>query len=170
MTELLADLYVQLKRLHGSLRLTDVVAAMHEVLVNLVGTEDFAIFVRDTESGRYEALSTVGERASTLPARAEPDWPEALLTVPLVSALSPAPMGAVVIAALLQHKPRLESSDRTLLVELGDHAGIAMEAALAVEAAGPPPVRVAELRARLGDRVAPAINRAIARADGEGAA
>jgi hypothetical protein len=143
------ELYVQLKRLHGSLRLGDVVVALQEALVNLVGTEEFALFLRDADSGRFEKLASTGARARSLGSFTDEEPPIAVSTVPLRSAFSEEPMGAVVIAGLLAHKGKLDERDHALLRELCDHAGIAIEAALAVEAAGPQTIRVSEVRARL---------------------
>jgi hypothetical protein len=45
----LANLYVAGYQLHGSLDLTAVLAAIKEIVINLIGSEDFAIFERDGE-------------------------------------------------------------------------------------------------------------------------
>src|SRR5437588_6773815 len=58
--DLICNLYVQLEQLHGSLEPARVVAAVHETLINLVGSEDFALYLRDDASGRFEPLSSLG--------------------------------------------------------------------------------------------------------------
>lgn len=45
----LANLYVAGYQLHGSLDRAQVVAAIKEIVINLIGSEDFAIFERDGE-------------------------------------------------------------------------------------------------------------------------
>jgi hypothetical protein len=151
----LVELYVQLKRLHASLRLADVVVALQETLVNLVGSEDFAIFLRETDGGRFERLTGIGTRAAAVEAFT-PETPpsDAVALVPLRSGFGDAtPMGMVAICGLVAHKRDLSEHDHALLRELGDHAGIALEAALAVEIAGRPRVDVRELRTRLGSQI-----------------
>src|SRR5438105_583843 len=58
--------FVLLDRLHASLQVGEVVNAIQEGLINLVGSEDFALFVRDDNSRRFERLLSTGERASLL--------------------------------------------------------------------------------------------------------
>ena len=144
--ELFANLYVTLERLHRTLKLPDVVSAVHEVLINLVGTEDFALFVRDDASGRFQLLSamgagraipefTLGEGALGLAAQArELRWGEPPALAPLVDDAGRS-VGLVAIVGLLNHKPMLERRDQVLVETLAAHAGIALEGALAAAAA-----------------------------------
>jgi hypothetical protein len=157
----MANLYVQLRRLHASLRVADVVMAIDETLTNLVGSEDFALFLRD-DGGRFEPLYACGT-GEALPAFAigEAGLGAALAAganrfggeypaiVPLQSGLGDGCIGALVVTGLLAHKTELLPLDRTLLEVLGEHAGVAIEAALSAAAVGSPRRNVAELRAQL---------------------
>jgi hypothetical protein len=159
--ELMTNLYVQLQRLHCSLRLPDVVVAIEETLTNLVGTEDFAVLVHDHDTGRYERLMSVGEGSSVegfalgegvlglvaQSGRLQVGRP--LAAVPLASGLRPGCIGMIVITRLLRHKAELSARDRPLLEVFAAHAGVALEAAMCAAAAGARPCRVAELRALL---------------------
>jgi hypothetical protein len=158
----LASIWVQLKRLHGSLQLADVVAAIDETVTNLVGTEDFGIFLRDDTSGRYEQLFATGSEMSTMRdigrgegaagaalATGEPSYEGPLAAVvPLKSGLGAGCIGVLVVARLLPHKPGVTAADRALFEVFASHAGLALEAALCA-AAGLPRISVAELRARI---------------------
>jgi hypothetical protein len=144
--ELLANLYVQLGQLHRSLRLPDVVRALEESLINLVGTEDFAVFLRD-DNGRYEPLVSHGQGVPLAPF-SEPAFGSATW-VALTSGLGAPPVGIVVVAALLAHRGAVGDRERVLLAALAEHAGVAIEAALCAEAAGVPSCNVAALRARI---------------------
>jgi hypothetical protein len=158
--ELFASLYVTLERLHRSLKVPDVVAAIHEVLINLVGTEDFALFVRDDESGRFQLLSAmgkgreigefvVGEGALGLAAAArELRWGDPRAVAPLLDDGGRC-VGLIAIVGLLLHKPTLERRDQVVVETLAAHAGIALEAALAASAAASTGVAATWSAARL---------------------
>src|SRR3954447_16890908 len=62
--DLISHLFVGVAQLHASLKLHEIVAAIAETLINLVGTEDFALFVRDETSGRFEKLWSTGREAA----------------------------------------------------------------------------------------------------------
>jgi hypothetical protein len=153
--ELLANLYVQLKRLHGSLRLSDVICAIHETLTNLIGTEDFALLLHDHASGRWEPLCAVGAGAQVTGFAAGGEPEGAVSVVALKSGLGPRPVGMIVLMRLVTHKPALTGRDRALLEEYAQQAGVALEAALCAELAGVPRVDVAALRARVAFTVVP---------------
>jgi hypothetical protein len=158
--ELFASLYVQLDRLHLSLKLPDVVTAIHEALVNLVGTEDFALYARDDASGRFELLAAMGsgqhpasfsvgegplgEAAATRVV----SWGDPLAAAPLLDDEG-ACVGMLTISSLLRHRGPLENRDRMLVEALGAHAGVALKAALCA-AAAPPRWSVAQMRQKLG--------------------
>jgi hypothetical protein len=159
--DLLANLYVQLRRLSSSLRLLDVVQAIEETLTNLVGTEDWALFLRDAESGRFELLiaSGLGNALGSF-AAGEGDlgraavsgrifYGEPLAAVPLRSGLGTAPIGVIAVKRLLAHRTKIGSREQTLFEAFADHAGLALEAALCAEQSGPPSCSVERLRARL---------------------
>jgi hypothetical protein len=165
--ELMANLYVQLRRIHASLQLRDVVAALGETLSNLVGTEDFALFLYDDDTRRYERVSEMGAGAEvpgfalgegTLGSAAATHtivYGETLAAVPLGSALGRGVMGMIVIVRLLAHKAGLVARDRALLEVFAEHAGVAIEAALCAAAVGVPRTSAAEVRAHVEGAIPP---------------
>ncbi|HEV3192159.1 MAG TPA: GAF domain-containing protein [Polyangiaceae bacterium] len=145
----LANLYVASYGIHGSLNREDVVRAVHEVLVNIVGSEEFAIFERSADVGGFVLTSSMGlspEECSRLRATGgrlgeallhgavyvrEPEDNEAApgeehLTacVPLVVGASV--RGAIAVFRLLSHKPALEPVDHEVFDLLATHAAKAL--------------------------------------------
>ena len=144
----LANLYVASYGVHSSLEREDVVPSIHEVLVNLVGTEDFAIVERSVEGGPFAVTSSMGVD----PARSarlrltEGRIAEALRGVTYVrdaeapqaptgdddpTACIPLTVGervhgAIVVFRLLSHKPQLEAVDQELFDLLATHAASAL--------------------------------------------
>jgi len=59
--ENLLNLYVSGFQLHSTLRQESVLAVIHEILLNLVGAEIFAIWMVDPASGRLDLLSCIDE-------------------------------------------------------------------------------------------------------------
>jgi GAF domain-containing protein len=159
--DLLANLYVQLRRIHGSLVLAEVVAALAETLTNLVGTEDFALFLRD-EGERFEPLTAAGagralapfsvgegELGEVVQAGAVRYGTRPVAIVPLL--VDQKCIGVVALVGLLPHKAALGPRDRALLEVLSEHAGVAIEAATVCSASsGVRRLRVSELRALVG--------------------
>jgi len=137
----LANLYVASYRIHGSLERAQVEAAIHEVLVNLVGTEQFAIFERNAETDQLVATSSLGIDGASL---TDPPRPPAAVVETLRSgetyvaqstdadeedrpvACIPLKVGAdvrgvIAVFRLLGHKPQLEPVDlRPLVTDLDD--------------------------------------------------
>jgi hypothetical protein len=142
--DLLSHLFVGVAQLHASLKLTDIVAALAETLINLVGTEDFALFVRDEATGRYEKLWSVGDNAARLSGFAEGQGSfgravetgaivydsGSVATIPLPGSLSPGCFAAVVMCRLVAHKPSLTERDHQLLLTFAEHGARALEAAI----------------------------------------
>ena len=162
--DLIFNLYVQLDQLHASLEPARVIAAVHETLINLVGTEDFAIYLRDDASGRFEPLSSLGAEGSSFElddgARGKAvrdgsvvygDYAPVAL-VPLRG--RDGILGLVEVRSLLPHKGALHRRDHALFEMLVSHAGLALEGALAAEATHTTIV-VAELRRRLAPLLPP---------------
>ena len=56
----LANLYVAGYRLHGTLDREDVLAAIQEIIINLVGCEELAIFEIDSAGSRLQLVSSFG--------------------------------------------------------------------------------------------------------------
>jgi GAF domain-containing protein len=162
--DLIFNLYVQLEQLHGSLEPARVVAAVHETLINLVGSEDFALYLRDDASGRYEPLSSIGMEGDAFTigdgarGRAVRDGvivygdyaPVAL--IPLRGRVGN--IGLIEVRSLLPHKGALHPRDHALFELFVAHAGLAIEAALCAEESHPH-ITVEELRRRLAPLLPP---------------
>jgi hypothetical protein len=159
-----ATSFVLLDRLHSSLRVRDVVAAIQEALINLIGSEDFALFVRDDNSRRFERLVSIGERAGALQsfvtgegalgaaaAAVKIRYGGGLMAavVPLMSGRRTGSVGVVVIAGLLAHKPALTPDDHNVLEVLSRHGGLALEAAICVATAPARICLIEQLRQQL---------------------
>src|SRR2546430_882566 len=56
----LANLYVASYRLHGSLDRDEVIEVLQEILINLVGSEEFAVYEREGESASMRVVSCFG--------------------------------------------------------------------------------------------------------------
>lgn len=64
----LANLYVASYQLHASYDPDEVVAAISEIVINLIGAEVFALYSCDTESGRLTPVACEGRPLSSFPA------------------------------------------------------------------------------------------------------
>ena len=141
----LMTLYVATYQLHATLDPADVQSTIAEIVVNLLGAEQFALFLRDEDADALEIRLQQGEivapwsgaatyvggdpliDASLLdgilrfgPALNSP----VLVTVPL--RVQDVTVGALVITKLLDHKGKLDEEDRELLDLLGAHAASAL--------------------------------------------
>ena len=136
----LANLYVASYQLHGTLRRDAVLGAMQEIIINLIGSEEFAICevgeaelivvaavgvepgrvsrwtprVADVISNRILHVGAAGDRT--------PDEP--LVCIPLQ--LDGVAVGVIVIFNLLAHKSQLEPLDHELFDLLATHAATAL--------------------------------------------
>jgi hypothetical protein len=159
-----SNLYVATFRLHRSIDHADVLAAIQEIVVNLVGSEELAIFEVGAEGGVLHlsracgidpgpleevrfGTGIIGQCAESgrayLPSPSEgaeqldghPSY-EAGLTacVPLV--VEGIVTGVVAVFRLLKHKVKLEALDHELLTLLGSHAATALFCTRFVESAG----------------------------------
>ncbi len=145
----LANLYVASYRLHGTLDRGEVLQAIHEIIINLVGSEELAIFELDAARGELKLLSSFGideSRYATLPlddsaiARTVQTGEMFLHEPPPNSASSPVSslttcvplklgeqvIGVIAVFRMLPQKPQLVSVDRELFALLGTHAAIAL--------------------------------------------
>lgn len=138
----LANLYVTSYRLHTSLGRREVLRTIEDIVVNLIGSEEFAIVERARDGERLVVASAFGadpERVRDLDfadgvmgdmlsrgaAYVAPESAAAVVAcVPLVA--SERVVGAIVIFRLLPHKARLESIDHELFNLLATHAGSAL--------------------------------------------
>ena len=135
----LANLYVASYQLHSTLRRESVSAAIAEIIVNLIGSEEFAVFERD-ESGAYRRIVAMGleedesiaahERVAQATSSGE-TWVSAQhgdLTACIPLKIDESVTGFIVIRRLLAHKTGLEPLDLELFDLLGTHAAMALYA------------------------------------------
>jgi GAF domain-containing protein len=137
----LAKLLVATTALHQTLRRDDVLEALQEILINLIGTEDFAVFEVEPDGELSLAASFGGDRDERLTnadpvrdvvasgrARLAPAGPGApIACVPL--AADGRVVGAIAVYALLPQKPGFEAFDHELFELRATHAATALAAA-----------------------------------------
>ncbi|HEY6005752.1 MAG TPA: GAF domain-containing protein [Anaeromyxobacter sp.] len=147
----LVNLYVAVQRLYGAADRADVLAAIQEIVANLVGSEELAVFELSGDGNRLvpahafgveppdpreiavgsgtvgrvaaEGVAFVADEAD---AAARPDPPHLTACIPLE--LGGRVRGALAIYGLLGHKSSLGSLDRELLALLQKHAARALRA------------------------------------------
>jgi hypothetical protein len=142
----LAQRCVALERIHGAATREETLAALQEIVVNVIGSEELAIFERrgaalelaqsfgvDPEPLRAVPVGrgAVGRTAATgetwLAERAgapEPGDEELTAVIPLRAGDEVA--GVLAVYRLLGHKPALTDGDHALLELLSAHAGLAL--------------------------------------------
>jgi len=161
--DLISHLFVGVAQLHASLKLSDIVAALAETLINLVGSEDFALFVRDEATGQFEKLWSTGANAAHLGSFADGQGTlgravatgaivydsGSVATIPLAGSLSPGCFGAVVMCRLVAHKHSLTERDHQFLLTFADHGARALEAAIRLAQAPSTPTSIADLKRAL---------------------
>lgn len=137
----LAKLYVAASFLHASLDRAQVVEALHEVLVNLLGSEDFAIF-ENGPAGEPELVSAFRYGPSVTPLAPSEQAVRTLATGDLylrpdgaagVAACIPLRLegrtaGVVEVRELLPQKQGFAAFDHELFELLGTHAAPALHA------------------------------------------
>ena len=144
----LANLYVAIHQLHGTLVRAEVVEALTEILVGLIGSEMLAVFERSGDGTRFRLIGSFGidacdyrELASRDPlgrllasgVRYVAGEPHALadaLETPIAAALplrlEERVTGGIVLFSLLAHKSGFEDVDYDLFDLLTRHAAIAL--------------------------------------------
>ena len=142
--ESLANLYVASHRLHSTLDSSEVVECIKEILLNMIGSEDFGLFVVDDETvevvrsgyegetagGPEKARFALGEGLEGVVALGgEPFFSEAAgedpcACVPLK--IKDRVVGVIAIYSLLSHKKGLSVLDHKLLELLAGHAASAL--------------------------------------------
>jgi transcriptional regulator with GAF, ATPase, and Fis domain len=145
MNSAMMNMYVSSYQLHATLDPDRVVAIVKDVVINLVGAEEFAVLLRDEEGddlevvageehlrryprGRAEVQGVLGAVVASGEPFVHAEEGEAregiLAAVPLGS--GGRVVGAVVISRLLAQKARLQQSDVELLHLLSSHAATAL--------------------------------------------
>jgi hypothetical protein len=148
----LVFLFVAVQRLYGAADRADVLAAIQEIVANLVGSEELAVFELSSDGSRLVPVRAFGVGAPELreiavgsgtvgrvaaagvpfvagePASAPPDPPHLTACIPLE--LGGRVTGALAIYRLLEHKRSLGNLDRELLDLLQKHAATALRASV----------------------------------------
>lgn len=142
--ESLANLYVASHRLHSTLDSLEVVECIKEILLNMIGSEDFGLFVVDDETGELVRSGFEGETAGeaekarfalgeglegVVALGGEPFFSDApgeglCACVPLK--IKDRVVGVIAIYTLLSHKKGLSVLDHKLLELLAGHAASAL--------------------------------------------
>jgi nitrate/nitrite-specific signal transduction histidine kinase len=135
----LANLYVTSYQLHGTLEREAILQSLQEVIVNLIGSEDFAIC--EAADGALTVSASVGVDPSAVtwttphvriaadsrvlyigPTDREPGDPLVCLPLQVDGHL----VGMIIIFNLLAHKPQLEPLDHEIFDLLASHASTAL--------------------------------------------
>ena len=142
----LTQLYVALERLHGAPSRAEALAAIQEIVINLVGSEELAVFER--RGGSLELVHAFGVAPRTLDGldlaegaiaraaaagrayvagRETPPGPgEEDLTAAIPLRAWDEVQGVLAIFRLLGHKPGLDEADHAVFDLLSTHAGVAL--------------------------------------------
>jgi hypothetical protein len=155
-----SNLYVATLRLHSSIDHQDVLAAIHEIVINLVGSEELAVFETNAQGSTLVLSSShgidrtafdkiavgvgiIGSCAASgrtyVPGAshgAARSGSERNLTACVPLMVEGVVTGAVAIFGLLGHKPGLQPIDHQLLALIGTHAATALYCTALVEHAG----------------------------------
>jgi GAF domain-containing protein len=145
----LANLYVASYQLHGTLDRQAVLAAIQEIVINLIGSEELGVWELDDESdelrlvasfgidadawtsialgsGVIGSCAVTGERFVAGPNAKKPISLERTLTACIPLRLDDRVIGVIGIFRLLQQKPTLEPVDYELFDLLALHAASAL--------------------------------------------
>jgi GAF domain len=152
----LAHLYVALERIHGGLSRADTLAAMQEIVINVIGSEELAIFERrgdglalvqsfgiDPEPWRElrpprGAIARAAAGKLYVAGReGPPDAGDEDLTACIPLRVGDRVAGVIAIFRLLGHKPVLGDADQAVFDLLITHAGLALHLREARERALP---------------------------------
>jgi GAF domain-containing protein len=141
----LANLYVSSYQLHGTLDREAVLTTIKEIIINLIGSEELAVFelmdddrlslvtsfgLRDNGLQHLDSSHPIGRLAfsgDTYLASQSPrpaDLPPLVACIPLK--LDGRVTGAIVVFSLLAHKSELQELDFELFDLLGSHAATAL--------------------------------------------
>jgi hypothetical protein len=144
----LANLYIASYQLHSTLDFAEVLQVISEIIINLIGAEQFAILLLEEKTGRLQAVTAEGVELSDLPAGVigqgvigtvaqtgenhfieeidsyHPDLENPLVTIPLK--IKDHVIGVIVIYRLLVQKHRFAEVDYELFTLLAGHAATAI--------------------------------------------
>ena len=146
----LANLYVASFRLHSTLERQEVLGVIKEIVINLIGSEEIAIFELDPKKSVLSLVASCGiepEEYQTIPlgtgcigraaltgevylrdgdSRSVELPEEAYLTACIPLKLDGQVSGVIAIFRLLQQKPGIEALDHELFDLLATHAAVAL--------------------------------------------
>lgn len=148
----LANLYVASYRLHESLNRDEVIGVIQEIVINMIGSEELAIFERENGELKLTASHGIdlerlesttldskeidrvrdladevmrsGERYLASPEERARSESNLTACVPLM--FNSEGMGAIAVFRLLKHKPEFEPLDLELFDLLASHAAVAL--------------------------------------------
>jgi signal transduction protein with GAF and PtsI domain len=150
--EVLTNIYVASYRLHATLDPGDVMKIIQDILIELVGAEEFGIFLLDKEQTRLELVAGEGIRerlpATSLPSgegvvgevatsgeafyfepKSESEQEVGLPRAAIPMRMDGESVGVMVIYKLLSHKAGFSDLDHQLLELLAAHAATALVSA-----------------------------------------
>lgn len=130
----LLRLCVSLSLLAGAVSTDAVASALAEIVVNVVGSERFAILEHAT-AGPPRVLASMGLDAIAVARLARGDG-DTVARVPLT--VGTRTVGELAIAGMLEHKPALDAFDHELLAILSTAGGSALHGACLRDAADAP--------------------------------
>ena len=145
----LANLYVASYRLHGSLDRGEVLQVIHEIIINLIGSEELAVFELDADKRQLTLLSSFGidavqyarvplddspiamaAKTGEMFVREPPPYksssPISSLTTCIPLKVADVIIGVIAVFRMLPQKPALASVDRELFALLGSHSAMAL--------------------------------------------
>ena len=144
----LANLYIASYQLHSTLDFAEVLQVISEIIINLIGAEQFAIMLLDQKTGRLQAVTAEGLELEKLPAVVlgqgvlgrvalggenhfiddiesyRIDLENPLVAIPLK--IKEHVIGVIVIYGLLVQKQRFAEVDYELFTLLAGHAATAI--------------------------------------------
>lgn len=145
---MLANLYIASYQLHSTLDSKEVLQIILEIIINLIGAEEFAVVLLDEKTHRLEAVASEGVEISELPVISvgegiignsvksgnnyfipsfegyERDFENPLVCIPLK--IKEHVIGAIVIYQLLVQKEQFSNVDYELFTLLAGHAATAI--------------------------------------------
>ncbi|MDT8421140.1 MAG: GAF domain-containing protein [Desulfuromonadales bacterium] len=148
---LLANLYISSYQLHSTLELAEIIRIVQEILLNLVGVEQFSIMLLDETQknlrplvvegtdpqrvrsvqvgeGAIGAVAQSGERRLLSPEASADVFADPIAVIPLV--VGPDVIGVLNLYKLLQQKDSFTEIDEELFNLLGTHAATAIFTAM----------------------------------------
>lgn len=140
----LANLYVASYRLHSTLEFNEVVSIIKEIVINLVGSEKFGIFMKDEKSNDLQLIShegledlkippitigvgelgVVAEKGEVYFSDAPADGQKPIACIPLK--IQEKPIAMIVIYQLLSQKDGFAQVDIEMFSLMADHAATAI--------------------------------------------